>query len=220
MRNSKRYKLVLISIVISILLFSSSPALVDASFGGSDDPSYSDAGYDDFQDFATRSASASTGECEIKVNELGWPWFYAASTNDRAWVGCAYEMDVYQTDNWWIEADWTLNYKLSTRYDCKVYIEVWYVVRESDGSWLSGFMVWVDEQHSSGGTYESVSDIYTPLPLEEQGFGQNLADDTWYKFCIELRVRLYYAGRDYKITDSGGSNGATLTVDEVSWYEY
>ena len=30
----------------------------------------------------------------------------------------------------------------------------------------------------------------------------------------------YYAGRDYKITDSGGSNGATLTVDEVSWYEY
>lgn len=220
MGNSERKEIILISIVISILLFSSSPALVDASFGGSDVPSYSDSGVDSYQDFVTRSASASTGECEIKVNALPWPWFYAASTNDRAWVGCAYEMDVYQTDNWWIEADWTLDYKLTTRYDCKVYIEVWYVVRQADGSWYSGFKVWDDEQHSSGATWQSVSDIYTPDPLIEQGFGYNLNDNTWYKFCIELRVWLYYAGRDYKVTDYSGTNGATLTVNEVSWYEY
>lgn len=191
---------------------------VKAYFSDSDTPPLSDDGRDPTVDFACCASDATYGKCRIEVTYLDWPWFYAAQTEDYAWVGCAYEMPESQTYNWYLNADWDLDYELGARYDCEIHIEVWYVLRDSSGDLLQEKLAWDDEFAQSGSSWGFTGDTVSEDITKT--FTYDLEDGVWYKFCVELRVWLYYAGRDYQChadTDSGSP--ALLEVNEIHWYD-
>ena len=119
------------------------------------------------------------------------------------------------TNNWYIAAEWTLYYELAAAWWGSITVEVWHVVREANGDWLWGYVVWDDECTAPGifWTYESDTVEFD----DSIGTGTNLDDDTTYRFCVELRVVVNNGGAVAAYYDGNDAYPVTLEVDSITW---
>ncbi len=188
---------------------------VSAIWRGSDTPSYAQSGEFQPSNFAVVDGDATTGDCEIKVNRLYFPYLYWAGTWSSAYVAGSESMDQSVTVTWYIVAQWDIDWRIQVSDDAKVTLSVVYMLLDADGDILEQKEAWAKTHQSS--TWD---DIYGDKNdnSKYESFTTNLQNGYTYYFAVALKVYIHYNCRKVRVTASSDhSDPALLHVDEIIW---
>jgi hypothetical protein len=211
-RNALAMVLVLMTIVLA---YQVTP--VAAAFGGSDTPSYSDSGTDQPSNFDTVAAHANTGECEIKVVPLFYPFSYWMGTWSAAWVGADYETTQSVTSSWYIKAQYDIDWRIAAGNLAKVTLSVVFRVYDADENLLEEKVAWSRSIQGPRWAWDNLEDDESNRQQTEW-FSVDLSSGVHYKFVVGLKVYIDVAGRDIQVTaHTDHSEPALLTVDQIWW---
>lgn len=205
---------------IAILLFAiiviGNVNTVGAVFGGSDSPAYPFSKTINPRTFETCIATSSSGECEIEVVNLAWPFAYPEGSQSAAIVGAEYETDQSVTATWYISSSWTLDYKLSLGFLGSATLLVVYYVYDSDEVLLEQKTAWSVTVIGSLFGWDTSSG-----ELDEgiyKSFTVNLENSETYYIVVGLKIILNNAtGAVIVCANTDDGNPALLTVDSIVW---
>ncbi|MFO7836692.1 MAG: hypothetical protein R6V83_08555 [Candidatus Thorarchaeota archaeon] len=207
-RNVLASALVLMTIVIAHQV-----TPVAAAFGGSDTPSYSDSGEDQPSNFDTVAAHANTGECEIEVVPLYYPLSYWKGTWSAAWVGADYETTQSVTSNWYIKAQYDIDFRIAAGNLAKVTLMVVFRVYDADENLPQEKVADGWSIQGPQWSWDNYEKTYSNRQ-KTKWFTVDLSSDVHYKFAVGLKVYIDVAGRDIQVTArTDHTEPALLTVD-------
>jgi hypothetical protein len=188
---------------------------VSAVWRGSDTPAYTQSGEIRPSNFAVVDGDAITGDCEIKVNRLYFPYAYWGGTNSLAWIAGSETMSQSVTQTWYITAQWDIDYRIACAGGAKVTVSVVYMVLDSDDNVL-------EQEEVEAYTFESQQWDDEEYVYSDQtktaSFTTNLQNGYTYYFAVALKVYIHYWCRDVEVTARTDHSGpAVLHVDQIIW---